>query len=192
MTGVQLVLASASPRRRELLEGAGFDVEVRPSSIDETVQPGEEPAAYVARLAREKAAAIRAASDEILIAADTVVVKGGEILGKPRDAADARAMLGRLAGLEHEVLTGYSASRGTTRRGTVVRSVVRFRELSDLEIDRYVSTGEPLDKAGAYGIQGYGVCLVESVRGSYTNVVGLPLSEVVADIRALTDALADH
>lgn len=175
-TTVRLVLASASPRRRDLLDGLDLDFEVRPVEVDETPRPGERPAAMVERLAREKAAA-RSAPGEIVLAADTVVVLDGEILGKPADRDEAVRMLTRLAGREHEVLTGIALLEGASgRTATAVdRTLVSMTPLADRRIGWYVDTGEPMDKAGAYAIQGLGAAFVDSIRGSYTNVVGLPL-----------------
>ncbi len=177
-----LVLASASPRRRELLGGLGLAFAVRPVDLDETPRPGEEPQPYVLRLAREKAAA-RAAPGELVLAADTIVVLDGELLGKPRDPEDARRMLRRLAGREHTVYTGVALEEPGTgpsdavgrRTAAVDASEVRIAELSDEQIAWYVATGEPLDKAGSYAVQGLGALLVERIAGNYTNVVGLPL-----------------
>lgn len=171
-----LVLASASPRRRELLAALGLAFTVRAVDLDETPHPGEEPRELVERLAREKAAA-QAAPGELVLAADTVVVVEGVLLGKPRDPADARRMLARIAGREHTVLTGVALEEpGRGRRGvTVEESRVRMAALAPEEIDWYVGTGEPLDKAGSYAVQGLGALFVEAVHGNYTNVVGLPL-----------------
>lgn len=186
MTGLpSLVLASASPRRRELLGGLGLRFEVRSADIDETPLPEEEPGAYVLRLAREKARAV-ARPGELVLAADTTVVVDGEILGKPLDAEDARRMLRQLAGREHEVLTGIALSETTEPSdgdgGRAVARVdltrVRIAPLTEEEIGWYVETGEPMDKAGAYGIQGLGSLFVEAVDGNYTNVVGLPVPAV--------------
>ncbi len=183
--GPRLVLASGSPRRREVLSGLGAAFEVRPVDIDESPAEGEAPDAYVLRLARSKAIAsveTGTGGDEIVLAADTIVVLDGALLGKPRDAADAKAMLERLSGRWHEVLTGvavHSVARGRVARdlrlSDLCRTRVRFAGLSAKEIDWYVGSGEPLDKAGAYGIQGLGALFVDSVEGNYSNVVGLPL-----------------
>ncbi|HZI63732.1 MAG TPA: Maf family protein [Thermoanaerobaculia bacterium] len=176
-----LVLASGSPRRRELLAGLGLRFAVRPPEVDETPRSGEAPEAFVLRLAREKAGADsggRAAPErEIVLAADTVVVVDGELLGKPRDAADAARMLRRIAGREHQVLTGVAVREAWSERvaADVERTQVRIAALSEPRIAWYVATGEPLDKAGAYAVQGLGALLVEAVFGNYTNVVGLPL-----------------
>lgn len=172
----RLVLASGSPRRRELLTALGVAFELRPVDLDETPRPGEPPRDYVLRLAHEKAAAV-AHDGELVLAADTTVLLDGEMLGKPTDPADARAMLKRIAGREHVVLTGIAlAEPGRGRRAaTVVESGVRMAAMGDGEIAWYVATGEPLDKAGSYAVQGLGALFVEEVHGNYTNVVGLPL-----------------
>jgi len=167
-----LILASGSPRRRELLEGLGVRFKVRPVDLDESPLPGEAPRDYVLRLAVEKAAA---ASGELVLAADTTVVVDGEILGKPRDDDDARRMLRLLAGREHAVLTGIALHSSSEKAAEVDETLVRFAPLSEAEIDWYVATGEPRDKAGAYAIQGLGSLFVDAVEGSYSNVVGLPI-----------------
>lgn len=170
-----LVLASASPRRRDLLAGLGVRFTVRPVDVDERPRPGEDPHVYVLRLAEEKAAA-RAAPGELVLAADTSVVLDGEILGKPGDAEEARQMLSRLAGREHTVLTGVALlEAGGGSRSAVEESRVRIAALSDEELRWYVATGETMDKAGSYAVQGLGAMFVEAVFGDYTNVVGLPL-----------------
>ena len=177
----RLVLASQSPRRRELLAGLGLALDVRPANTDEAVRSGERPRDYVLRVAREKA---RAVGGEVVLAADTAVVAGGEILGKPRDAGDAGRMLRALSGARHQVLTAVCVRRnapGPAReRDVVVCTEVRFRPLTDRDIAWYVATGEPLDKAGAYALQGLGGALVEGVEGSVSGVVGLPLAESLA------------
>ncbi|MCP4658977.1 MAG: septum formation inhibitor Maf [bacterium] len=172
----RLILASGSPRRRELLDRLGFAFTVRPVVIDESPQDGESPSEYVLRLARAKAQAI-AEPGELVLAADTVVVEGETLLGKPRDPADARRMLRRLSGKEHTVVTGVAlCDRQRALQVAVVEStLVRFAELSEEEIAWYVETGEPLDKAGAYAVQGLGALFVEAIDGNYSNVVGLPL-----------------
>jgi septum formation protein len=186
--GVAIILASASPRRLQLLTACGWEVEVRPAHVDEAALPGEPAAAMVERLARHKARAVSSDAEHIVVAADTTVVLDGEALAKPLDDADAQRMLGRLQGRTHEVLTGYCVRRGAREQVGVVRTEVAFRPLTDREIAAYVATGEPRDKAGAYGIQGQGGALVDRVVGSYPNVVGLPVAEVVAAIRALERA----
>ena len=181
-----MILASQSPRRIELMREAGYRVSVEPADIDETPQPGEHPLALVERLARAKAAAVamHAAADEPVIAADTIVTIGGDILGKPHDAADAHRMLRLLSGRTHQVATGVCIACGGKPNDPAVESFVTvtdvsFYPLSDEEIDRYVATGEPMDKAGAYGIQGAGGrMLVRGIRGDYYNVVGLPIAEL--------------
>jgi septum formation protein len=181
MTEFRVVLASSSPRRRELLKLVGIEHEVRPSNIDETIHPGETPHGHAERLAREKATAIAdAKSNTITIAADTIVVVDGEVLGKPADATDAKRMLRMLGGREHIVLTAVAVCRGGQLRSSVEEVGVRFRELDDDEIEDYVATGEPMDKAGAYGIQGFGATIVERVEGDYFAVMGLPLVRLVA------------
>lgn len=171
---VQIVLASASPRRRKLMEGAGYRFRVMPSEADESTPPGMPAEQAVVEVARRKARAVDA-GDALVLAADTIVALGDEILGKPRDAADARRILARLSGREHRVLTGVAARRGARLWSGVETTKVRFRELSEDEIAAYVATGEPLDKAGAYAIQGGAAGFVEAMDGPLDNVVGLPM-----------------
>lgn len=178
MAPLRLVLASASPRRLQLLAACGFDVEVRPAHVDEMQLPCEPPGEMVLRLAVEKAVAV--SSRELVVAADTTVVLDGDALQKPADDEDARRMLRRLRGRTHEVLTGFCVRREDLLRTGVVSTRVTFRALTDDEIGAYVATGEPLDKAGAYALQGLGALLVESVTGSPSNVVGLPLHRLAA------------
>ena len=175
----RLILASGSPRRSSLLRGLGLTSTTRPVDIDETPGTGEEPAAYVLRLAREKAMAETHAG-ELILAADTIVVLDGAILGKPRDPADARRMLHSLAGREHTVLTAVALHEPDTGRTETasVSTVVRIAEMSPEELAWYVDTGEPLDKAGSYAVQGLGSLFVDEVRGNYSNVVGLPIPTV--------------
>jgi nucleoside triphosphate pyrophosphatase len=175
---IPIVLASASPRRRQLLELLGLTFDVAPADVDETWRNGEAPAAHAERLAREKAA-LRARPGAAVVGADTIVVIDGAILGKPADAAEARAMLRRLAGREHEVFTAVAVARGARLASGVARTAVRFRALDDATIAAYVATGEPMDKAGAYGIQGYGAVLVERIEGDYFTVMGLGLGLLV-------------
>ncbi len=179
-----LVLASQSPRRRELLEQLGVPLVVRPAHADEAVHPGEPPRDYVLRVARDKARLCSGAGPSpgaIVLAADTAVVLRGEVLGKPDGAEDARRMLRALSGTAHEVLTAVCVRRAAPAPAleleAVVSTAVRFAPLSPAEIDWYVATGEPLDKAGAYAIQGAGGAFVLGVDGSVSNVVGLPLAE---------------
>lgn len=175
----KIILASGSPRRRELLTAVGVPFEVRVSNVDEHVDGELAPDLFVEQLSLRKAADVARGcdSDALVIGADTVVLKDGAILGKPADADDARAMLARLSGDTHEVLTGLSVVRNADAKCVSVceRTSVRFCPLTDAQIDRYVATGEPLDKAGAYGIQGLGSLLVSGIEGDYFNVVGLPL-----------------
>lgn len=179
----RLVLASASPRRSELLSVVGIPFVVRAAEVDETPLPGETPAALVERLARLKAAAdVR--PGELVLGADTEVALDGEVLGKPRDARDAAAMLARLAGRDHDVLTGLAlATVDGISRTAVEHTVVTLAPLGRHEIDWYVSTGEAFDKAGAYGIQGRASLFATAVRGSFSNVVGLPVSTVYRLLR---------
>ena len=177
----RLVLASASPRRKDLLAELGLPFDVRPTDVDETPRRGESPEALVARLAASKAdAGARAAGpDAIVLGADTVVAIDDDVLGKPADAAHAAEMLRCLAGQAHRVLTGVAVAVARTPIAVeVVTTYVAFRSLTADEIAAYVATGEPLDKAGAYGIQGQGGALVASIEGPYDNVVGLPLERV--------------
>jgi septum formation protein len=177
---MRVILASQSPRRRELLSLIGIDHEVQPADIDETPWPGEEPVAHTERLARGKAGVIADRTpDALVIAADTIVVIDGDILGKPADIPEARAMLRRLSGRTHEVCTAMAVASGGRVESAVVRVPVRFRDLDDDMITRYVNTGEPMDKAGAYGIQGFGATIVEHIEGDYFAVMGLSLVTVV-------------
>ncbi len=179
-----LVLASASPRRRELLAGLGLDFDLRPVDVDETPLAGEAPRAYVLRLAEAKAQGAAPAPGELALGADTIVVAGGDLLGKPRDPDDARWMLERLSGREHLVLTGVALrDRERLRLSAVEVTRVRFAELTAEEIAWYVASGEPLDKAGAYAVQGLGALFVDAVAGNYSNVVGLPLPAVYRLLR---------
>lgn len=183
---VRVVLASASPRRKQLLETCGLDVLVRPADVDETPQEGEAPADLVGRLARAKCFAVDAPDDDdVVVAADTVVVLDEQILNKPVDDADAFRMIRALAGRGHHVLTGTCVRRGADARARVVRTEVTFRTLDDDEIRAYLARGDHRDKAGAYGIQAAAGALVDTVVGSYPNVVGLPVREVLEDVRAL-------
>lgn len=180
----KVVLASASPRRRELLSLVGIEHVVLPSNIDETMHPGELPAAHATRLAEEKARVIaRAHRDAVVIGADTVVVLDGRVLGKPRTVEEAREMLCALNGRTHRVVTAVAvAYQGNTRSGVEEVSVT-FTKLSNEEIDAYVATREGMDKAGAYGIQGFGATIVERIEGDYFAVMGLPLARLVGLLR---------
>jgi septum formation protein len=179
-TSPTLILASASPRRAELLRAAGYDFLVRIADIDESLRDGESPRDYVLRVAHEKAIAVEPRPDEFVLAADTTVVVDESILAKPVDAADATAMLRRLSGREHDVLTGVCLVRGDHVDARVAATRVAFATMSEAEIAAYVASGEPMDKAGAYGIQGRASRFVTDVHGSYSNVVGLPVALVYA------------
>jgi septum formation protein len=179
---MKLILASASPRRAEVLRDAGFHFTVLSSAIDETPYADESPQDLVLRLAQTKAdlAAARAVGPAILIAADTEVVLDGHIFGKPRSSDDARSMLEKLSGRLHTVLTGVALIRlpDVERRSFVESTLVQFAPLSDEEIRRYLATGEPHDKAGAYAIQGYAARYIPRIEGCYFNVVGLPVARL--------------
>lgn len=172
-----MILASQSPRRRELLGQMGFSFTVRPAKGEELPHPELTPAQLVEELARQKALEVsaEAETDDVVVAADTVVAIDGVVLGKPRDKAHAAEMLSALSGREHTVYTGVAVKRGETLLVEHEATQVRFRPLTQREIDLYIQTGEPMDKAGSYGIQGYGALLVEGIRGDYFNVVGLPI-----------------
>lgn len=174
----KLILASASPRRRELLGSLGLEFEVCVPDIDESPKEGEAPRAFAQRLATEKSAAIDADAETTLIAADTIVVLGETILGKPLDEKHAFEMLSDLSGKTHEVITGVCVRRGSSAKVFSVATQVVFRTLEKAEIIRYIASGCPMDKAGAYAIQGGAAHMVAAIRGSYTNVVGLPLCEL--------------
>ena len=187
-----IYLASASPRRREILVSLGFQPVLLAAEIDETARPGEAVADYVARMARQKNAAARQlaaqrglALAQPLLSADTVVALDNAILGKPRDAAHARELLESLSGREHQVWTAVCVSLGGQTLEAAQRSDVRFKELSTQEIAAYIASGEPLDKAGAYGIQGIGGVFVAHLSGSFSGVMGLPVFETVQLLRQL-------
>jgi septum formation protein len=186
---VHIILASASPRRRELLSSIGLRFQVLPSTVPEETMDHELPQDQVSRLAVAKASEISGRVPGMwVLGADTIVVIDGNILGKPRDVQEAREMLSVLASRTHEVYTGYALVRSDLAAPAVVRwvrSEVHIRSLTAEEIAGYVATGEPMDKAGAYAIQGIGSAIVERISGSYTNVVGLPLCEVTRDLKEL-------
>ncbi len=178
--GQNLVLASASPRRREMLARVGLDFSLAPAQIDEALLPGEDAGAAAGRLARAKArAAAPAPPGAAVLAADTLVTLDGRILGKPAGAGEAREMLALLAGREHQVITGYCLLADGREDSGLASTAVRFRELAPTEIEAYLAGGEAWDKAGAYAVQEVGAALVSEVAGSYTNVVGLPLAKVL-------------
>ena len=178
-TETNLILASASPRRAELLRQLGLRFQVQSADIDEARGKNESPDDYVRRLAVEKAEAISLVSGGVVLGADTVVVHRNQILGKPHNSQGAREMLRALSGSWHEVYTGTALVTDATR-SSVTRTKVKFKAISDREVERYLETGEPFDKAGAYGIQGIGSLFVERIEGSYSNVMGLPLYETEA------------
>jgi septum formation protein len=175
-----LILASSSPRRAQILTELGIPFEVDPADVDETLRSGEAPDAAAARLAAAKAASVAARRPgDWILAADTLVFLEGAILGKPQDDREAAEMLRRLSGREHRVVTGVRLRRGTSEgAGTISWSTVRFAPMSAAEIAWYVGTGEPRDKAGAYGVQGLGARFIDGIVGSYTNVMGLPARDV--------------
>lgn len=192
---VRLILASASPRRSELLRQIGVAFTCDPANIDESVLADEGPQHYVARMAREKARAVAVRyqhsepvkgrpSEYAVLGADTSVVLDGEVLGKPRDRADALAMLARLSGREHEVITAVALSRGEAETSALVTTAVQFAVLDMATCERYVDSDEPWDKAGGYGIQGLAGAFVLGINGSYSNVVGLPLAQTWELLRA--------
>jgi len=180
MISPHVILASASPRRRELLDLVGIAHDVQPADIDETYRTGEEAPVHAERLAREKGAIISARHPEaIVISADTIVLIDGLVLGKPRDEADAARMLSMLGGQTHVVLTAVAVTYRGEMRSSVESVRVTFRPLDDERIGAYIATAEPMDKAGAYGIQGFGATLVERIDGDYFAVMGLPLARMV-------------
>lgn len=204
---MRLILASGSPRRAELLRAAGFAFDVFVPDVDETRRDGEQAEEYVRRVSQDKSSAalrcLRAdESDasqtdgrrnaEVIIAADTVVVVDGDILGKPRDDSDAASMLRRLSGRWHEVMTGVSVRAGLRETGSVAVTRVQFAELTDTDIDWYVTSGETVDKAGAYAIQGLGSRFIPRIEGSYANVVGLPISLVQELLKRLERGYSDQ
>jgi len=193
---LRLVLASASPRRAELLRAAGFTFDTIVTRVNEDVRPGESPAAYVERLAHEKSGAALSTlassgssrgfeRDFVVLGADTAVVVDGDILGKPRDDEDAGRMLERLSGRRHDVLTGISARTTDGERTAVEATAVYFRDMTDAEISWYVASGEGRDKAGGYAVQGLASRFVPRIEGSYSNVVGLPIATVCELLRKL-------
>ena len=183
MSPFTIVLASASPRRAELLHAAGIPHTVRASDIDESMRPGEQPVEYVRRLAREKNAAKRESAFEIVIAADTTVVVDDRILLKPADASDARQMLNLLSGRAHQVITGVCISRGDAVWCGHDTTTVHMAAITAEEIEELIASGEPMDKAGAYAIQGIASRYVERIEGSYSNVVGLPIATVWSELK---------
>ncbi len=194
MPSPKLILASTSPRRQALLAAAGIEFELGDSGVEERRLADEPAAEFALRMAAEKALTVsRHAAGALVLGADTVVECGGEILGKPRDHADAHRMLRALSGRFHTVVTAFALARGgRVAEGRAVTSRVRFRELGDDEIDAYIRTGEPMDKAGAYGIQAEGGGLVVEVEGERDNVMGLPVNEVLEALRRHAIAPRGH
>jgi septum formation protein len=182
-----LVLASRSPRRSEILQQSGIPFVVRPADVDETPRRDEHPRDYVMRLARDKAMAVSAAPAEIVLGADTTVVIGGRIMGKPRDPADAVSMLETLSGQRHDVITGICLRTAARAIEDCSTTSVWFAALSRREIEEYVAGGEPMDKAGAYGIQGTAARFVARIEGCYFNVMGLPVALVYRRLRELAE-----
>ena len=189
---MSLILASQSPRRRELLGLFRRPFTVRVADIDETMDPSRPPAEEVARISRRKAEAVPRERDEVVIAADTIVVCGGEVLGKPRDEADAFRMLRLLSGREHQVMTGLTVLRGDRAVTCTEVTDIHFRPLSDGEILAYIRTGEPMDKAGAYGIQGGAALFASRLEGDYFNVVGLPVCRLGEILRQLVPEIMEE
>jgi septum formation protein len=180
LADLRVILASSSPRRHQLLELIGVAHDVRPADVDETYTAGELPDHYAERLARAKAELVAALNREsVVVGADTIVVADGKVLGKPRDEADATRMLKILSGRGHIVMTAVAVAHETSMVSTVEKVSVTFRDLSDHEITSYIATGEPMDKAGAYGIQGYGATIVRRIDGDYFAVMGLSLIRLV-------------
>jgi septum formation protein len=190
-----IVLASASPRRRELLERMGLALVVLPADVDETPSPAERPADYARRIAGAKCDAVAATRDPAsptpIVGADTIVVVDDRILGKPADEADARDMLTVLAGRRHEVLTAYRVRARDRMVERIVTTVVSFRALRPAELEAYLASGEWRGKAGGYAVQGIAAAFASELRGSVTNVIGLPVAELLADLQAL-DALPGY
>lgn len=186
----QIVLASASPRRSELLASVGIKFQIIPSHIDETQQTDEKPAAFVQRLSQEKAAEVAqrsTVSGRWFIGSDTIVLCDGEVLGKPDSREHSATMLRMLSGRSHQVISGYAILDRNNNRW-IQRSItteVTFRSLTDHEIDGYIASGEPADKAGSYAIQGLGAFMVTTIKGSYSSVVGLPLAQIIDDLQQL-------
>ena len=186
---MRLVLASQSPRRREILEAAGIPFTVRVSGVPEQRAPDEPPRDYVRRLAREKARAVTLLEDEVILSADTIVVAGDRVFEKPADAADAARMLEELSGREHKVVTGVCLRTAHTEVVEVAETSVRFSVLMPGEIAEYVASGEPMDKAGGYAIQGLASKFISSIDGEYFNVVGLPVALVYRMLRQISKRL---
>jgi septum formation protein len=182
------ILASVSPRRQELLSSVGLKFKIIPAHINEEYLQGESPSEHVRRLSQNKAMAIaRKNPNAWVLGADTIVVIDGLILGKPKNKKQAREMIERLSGREHQVFTGFTIAHDTDKvyKTKVIRSIVRFKKISSEEIKWYINSDEPYDKAGGYALQGKGASFIKSIRGSYTNVIGLPLCEVLEELKNL-------
>ena len=182
---MNLILASQSPRRRELLGLTGLEFIVRVADIDETMDPGKAPFEEVARVSRAKAEAVARKPGDVVIAADTIVVCGNEVLGKPHSEADAFRMLKLLSGRSHEVMTGMTVLRDGEAITHTEVTKIHFRSLGDAEIRAYIASGEPMDKAGAYGIQGGAALFADQMEGDYYNVMGLPVCRLAMILRSL-------
>ena len=188
---MNLILASASPRRRELLSLYHIPFVIRVADIDETMDPQKAPFDEVARVSRRKALAVEAGEDDIVIAADTIVVCEGRVLGKPHDEAQARQMLRLLSGRDHQVMTGCTLRRGDACETFTEVTDLHFRELSEGEIARYVASGEPMDKAGSYGIQGGAALFCTHMVGDYYNVMGLPVCRLYQALKTIAPELME-
>ena len=189
---MNVILASQSPRRKELMGLFHIPFIIRVSDADETMDPGLSPAEAVAQVSRRKAEAVARTREDVVIAADTIVVCGGEILGKPRDTADASRMLHLLSGRDHQVMTGMTLLRGDTLLSCTEVTDIHFRELSDREIDAYIRTGEPMDKAGSYGIQGGAALFADRLNGDYYNVMGLPVCRLGQLLRKIAPEIMEE
>ncbi len=189
---MHLILASASPRRKELLGLFGIPFTVRVADIDETMDPAKPPFEEVARVSRAKAMAVPREAGEILIAADTIVVCEGRVLGKPRDEEEAAAMLRLLSGRDHQVMTGCTVLAGGKCESFTEVTDLHFRSLGEKEIARYIASGEPMDKAGAYGIQGGAALFCQRMRGDYYNVMGLPVCRLYETLRAMAPEVMEE
>lgn len=188
---MELILASQSPRRKELLRLIGLPFVVRVADIDESMDPAADPAAEVARVSRKKAEAVSRQPEDVVIAADTIVVLNGKVLGKPVDEAHAEAMLTALSGKDHQVMTGLTVMKGSRALTHTEITDIHFRDLSQKEIRRYVATKDPLDKAGSYGIQGGAAIFVQWLKGDYYNVMGLPVCKLYEMLCALAPELME-
>ncbi len=188
---MQLILASQSPRRKELLGMFHIPFTVRVADIDETIDPGKAPAGEVARVSKLKALAVPREPEDVVIAADTIVVLEGRVLGKPKDEAEAEVMLTALSGRDHQVMTGVTVLKGQACLTHTEITDIHFRPLSQAEIQTYVATGEPMDKAGAYGIQGGAALFAEKLHGDYYNVMGLPVCRLYQMLRRIAPEIME-